>query len=189
MDVRTFIALELSEAAKAGILACIDELRRAGLRASWSRESTMHLTLRFLGDVPEEKIPAVAEAAEAAATGIEPFDMTTTALGAFPSPARPRVIWAGIDAPDALYELQESLESELSRIGFRRERRRFHPHVTLGRLRARPEPLDALLPRVEVPGERSRVGALRIMKSTLAPGGAVHEIVREVPLGTRQDSP
>jgi len=189
LTVRTFIALELSEVAKAGILACVDELRDRKVRASWARPATIHLTLRFLGDLEESILPSVIEAVERAAAGIAPFEMATSGIGAFPSPARPRVLWSGIDAPDALYELHAALEDELKALGFARERRSFRPHVTLGRLRDSQGSLERLLRELPAPEGRTRVESVRVMKSTLAPSGATHDVIGEVPLGDRSDSP
>lgn len=189
MGVRTFIALELSEAAKAGILGCVEKLRDKGVRASWARPSTIHLTLRFLGDVDDERLVDVFSATERAAAAGQPFEFVTTGLGAFPSPARPRVVWAGVEAPDALYELRSALDTELEFAGFARERRRFHPHVTLGRLRSSVVGLAELLSETPVPAERTRVGAVLVMKSTLASSGATHEVVRELDLRGRAHSP
>lgn len=182
MSVRTFIALELSEAAKAGILAVIRELHAAGVRASWARSSTIHLTLRFLGDVEERRLEDVVTAARRAAASTAAFDVSTSRLGAFPSPRRPRVIWVGVEAPNELYELRDSIESELAALGFERESRRFHPHVTLGRIRAEGADLTRLLGDTAVPEEGTRVRCLRVMKSTLASAGAIHEVVEELPL-------
>ncbi len=187
--MRTFVALELSGTAKAGILAVIERLRKSGVRASWSRSSTIHLTLKFLGDVDEALVPEVVEAVGRAAGASSGFDMTTTRLGAFPSPRRPRVVWAGVDAPDALYELQTAVDGELASLGFERERKRFHPHVTLGRLREPGADLSGLLAAVDVPREATSVDRVLVMKSTLRPSGAVHEVVSEHPLAATRRSP
>ena len=189
MAVRTFIALELSEAAKAGILGCVEALRDRGVKASWARPSTIHLTLRFLGDVDDERLADVVSATERAAAVAQRFEFVTTGLGAFPSPARPRVVWAGVEAPDALYELRSALDVELESAGFARERRRFHPHVTLGRIRSSVGGLAELLSETPLPAETTRVAAVLVMKSTLAPSGAIHEIVSQVVLRERADSP
>ncbi len=187
--MRTFIALELSEPAKAGILSVIRALRESGVRAGWSRPSTIHLTLRFLGDVENERVPGLLAAVERAARRSQGFRMTTAGLGAFPSPRRPRVIWAGVDAPEELYVLQSAIEDELAGVGFDRERKRFHPHVTLGRLREPGADLGVLLSANRVLEEPTDVTHVRVMKSTLAPSGAVHEVVGELPLAAPHRSP
>jgi 2'-5' RNA ligase len=181
--VRTFVALELSESARRGILSVVDELRSRGVRASWTRASTVHLTLKFLGDVEENELPGVVDAVARASRQVVPFILETRALGAFPSPRRPRVLWVGVDAPDELFDLARLMEDELAELGFPRERRRFHPHVTLGRIRdARAESVLPLFEEIEAPRERSEVREVRVMKSTLKRGGALHELVEALPL-------
>lgn len=184
MAVRTFVALELSRELKQGILALIEELRGAGVRASWGRASTLHLTLKFLGDVDEDVLDAVVEAVGRAAREVDPFTLETGSLGAFPTPRRPRVLWLGVEPERVLFDLQEAAESELEKLGFPRERRRFHPHITLGRIRdPNAGSVQHLLEALEAPRERVVVNEVRVMKSTLAPSGAVHEPIAALPLG------
>ena len=183
MSVRAFVALELSQALKHGILGLIEELRAEGVRASWSRSGTLHLTLKFLGDVDEDVLPDVAEALGRAAAQVPPFELATGSLGAFPSPRRPRVLWVGVTAPDALYDLQAALESELAGLGFPRERHRFHPHITLGRIRdPGVDDTGGILASLEAPRGSVAVHEVLLMRSTLAPRGAIHDVVGAIPL-------
>ncbi len=192
--IRSFVALELSETLKDGILSLIDELRGAGVRASWSRAATLHLTLKFLGDVEEALLPDLVTALEAAAAEVPPFTFDTTSMGAFPSPARPRVVWLGVESEDRLYDLQEAVERELTPLGFPREKRRFHPHITLGRIRdagALPRDVDlpALIAELPVPHGRTTVNEFELIRSTLSPRGARHETLEVIRLsGTEADS-
>ncbi len=190
MTVRTFIALQLSDALEENILALVGELRGRGVRASWAKPSTMHLTLRFLGDVEEDMIEDVVAAVGAAAHDVPGFTMTTNSLGAFPSSRRPRVLWVGVDPVEELYALHEGVERELASIGFQREHRRFHPHITLGRMRdPGAESLTGLLETLQAPCESVAVREVRIMKSTLKAGGAVHEQLAAVPLLGLHETP
>jgi 2'-5' RNA ligase len=127
--------LELSERLKEGILALAVEFRARGIRASWAKRPTLHLTLKFLGDVEEDELPEVVAAVARASSGVATFDFETSSLGAFPSPRRPRVLWLGVKPSDELFGLHAALEDELAELGVQRERRRFHPHITLGRMR------------------------------------------------------
>lgn len=182
--------MELSAALKEGILAVVRLLREGGVRASWARPDTMHLTLKFLGDVEEGSLESVVEAVRAAAGGVHGFTMTTGPLGAFPSPRRPRVLWLGVEPVDELFELQEAVERELVRVGFTRERRRFHPHITLGRVRdSGARDLQAELQALRVPSESVAVREVLVFKSTLMAGGARHEKLASVPLGELSESP
>jgi 2'-5' RNA ligase len=191
MVVRTFVALELSDVLKEGILATIESLRASGVRASWCRRASMHLTLKFLGDVDEELVSDVVEAVRAGASGVPGFTIESDGrLGAFPSPARARVLWLGIEPVDALFDLHAGIDRELARAGFPPDERRYRPHVTLGRLRAAPPAgLAELLRRLEAPRGAVRVDEVLVMKSMLRPDGAVHETLAAVPLGPGDDSP
>jgi len=181
--VRTFVALELSEDARTGILGLVEEMRRRGVRASWARSGTLHLTLKFLGDVEEDELPGVVDAVERASGQVSTFTFETRSLGAFPSPRRPRVLWVGVDAPDELFALARAVEDELAELGFPREQRRFHPHITLGRVRdPEAESVLSLYEELSAPRERTVVGEVRVMRSTLQPGGALHELVEAIPL-------
>ncbi|MBN2564659.1 MAG: RNA 2',3'-cyclic phosphodiesterase [Candidatus Eisenbacteria bacterium] len=184
MAVRTFVALELPEALLEGILRLIHQLRDSGIRASWSGRGTLHVTLKFLGDVEERELPRVVEAVAAASAQVPPFSFETTRLGGFPSPRNPRVLWVGVTPVDELLELQEALETELAAIGFARERRRFHPHITVGRIRGRaPEATGEIISGLDAPRGTVDVTETRVMRSTLDPRGAIHELVKAVPLG------
>ena len=186
MSARTFIALELSDSLKEGILALTEELRGRGLRASWAGRPTLHLTLKFLGDVEESKLPEVVAAVVRASSRVSSFGFETRSLGAFPSARRPRVLWVGVEPVDQLFALHGALEGELAELGFPRETRRFHPHVTLGRMRdPRAESVQEILDELVAPKERVEVSEVRVMRSTLRPGGAMHELVEAVPLDSR----
>jgi 2'-5' RNA ligase len=183
LSVRTFVALELSERLKEGILALAEEFRARGIWASWAKRPTLHLTLKFLGDVEETELPEVVAAVERASSGVSTFDLETARLGAFPSPRRPRVLWLGVAPCDELFALHAALDEELAALGFQRERRRFHPHVTIGRMRdPRAESVQAMLDELVAPKETVAVEEVRVMRSTLRPEGALHELVEAIPL-------
>lgn len=183
MSARTFVALELSDGLKERIIALTEELRGRGVQASWARRPTLHLTLKFLGDVEEVELPEVVAAVARASSRVCLFGFETRELGAFPSPRRPRVLWLGIEPEGELLALHDEVESELAKLGFSRERRTFHPHVTLGRIREpRAESVQEILDDLVAPRERVEVSEVRVMRSTLRPGGAIHELVEAVPL-------
>jgi len=149
LPYRTFIAIELPPAIRQHIKEHIDQLRAAfrDVRASWAREDNLHLTLKFLGDVPVERIPALSDAAAAAAHDIKPFDLVVMGCGTFPLHGRPKVLWIGAGSagistasslspsPLPLSSLHATLENHCAAAGFEREPRAFHPHLTIARLR------------------------------------------------------
>ena len=127
---RLFIAIDLPNAIKDQVLS----LRKDDLPPGrWTKREALHLTLHFIGDVPE----AVARAYQRALTHAEApsFDLRIEGVGQFPIEARPRVIWAGVANRPALRAVYEAVGAALESEGFVRERRRFHPHITLMRFR------------------------------------------------------
>jgi 2'-5' RNA ligase len=140
---RTFIAIELPAAVRRDIAQHIDQLRRAfpEVRASWSREDNLHLTLKFLGDVSVTRIANLSEACTAATSNIEPFELVIDGCGTFPPHGRPKVLWVGISSvrlettQPPLLHLHQSIEDACAAAGFPRESRPYHPHLTIARLR------------------------------------------------------
>ena len=189
MAVRTFVALELSQPLKEGILDVVRTMKACGVRASWAGASTMHLTLKFLGDVEESILPNVFDRVARAAAGVPPFSFESRSLGAFPSPRRARVLWLGVDAPQELWDLVRAVENELAGLGFPREKRRFRPHITLGRVRDPRDggPVERLLGTLEAPRESVDAREVFTMRSELAPGGAIHETLAMARLGAGRD--
>lgn len=111
------------------------EVRERPWPVRWVGEAGIHLTLKFYGDVREERIDAVAEAVGFAVEGMGPLGMSLDGLGAFPGWERPHVIWAGVAAPPPLEILQDRIERRADAVGFPAEGAPFRPHVTLGRVR------------------------------------------------------
>ena len=127
---RLFVAIDLPETAKDEVLRLREDDLPPG---RWPRREALHLTLHFIGDVPE----AVARAYQRALAAVEApsFDLRIEGVGQFPIEARPRVIWAGVANRPALRAVYEGVGAALESEGFIRERRRFHPHITLMRFR------------------------------------------------------
>jgi 2'-5' RNA ligase len=171
--VRAFLAIPLPARLRQELAAVGRGIER--LRAQ--REGTIHLTVRFLGDI-DDPAPVAAAVAPAAA-GCAAFDLALRGLGAFPNARRARVVWVGLAAGDAeAGALAKGVERALAPLGFERERRAWHGHVTLGRFRS-PRPLPQADPEREF--GRARADRLVLYSSTLTPEGAVHEVVEEFP--------
>ena len=133
---RTFIAIELPPDVRARVAQHIVRLRRElpDVRANWSRENNLHLTLKFLGNVPVVDIPRVSYAIASATQSVPSFELTFSDCGMFPPHGRPSVLWLGTQA-SGLQMLHAAIENELAEAGFAREMRPFHPHLTIARLR------------------------------------------------------
>jgi len=156
----------------------------------WVRPEGIHLTLKFFGNVPEEKIPLLAQAASSVAQKFGAFRLRLAGLGAFPSERRPRVVWTGLQGDiKELTRLQQQLEEAFVPLGFPPEGRPFVPHVTLGRVKSN-RGLAKLRHLIEVNRksvgqgwEEIRVDYLILYKSTLKPSGAVYTPLKIIPLG------
>jgi 2'-5' RNA ligase len=132
--LRAFVAAELPADLLKALTAVQAELRQHGLRVRWTRPASLHLTLKFLGDIPADRVPIVAEVLRTTAAEHDAFKLTAEGIGVFPGLRRPRVLWAGLSgAGAALAQLQRSVEEQLHAAGFPREAREFHGHLTLGR--------------------------------------------------------
>jgi 2'-5' RNA ligase len=132
--LRAFVAVEISGEVRAALEAVQSHLKQRRLRARWVRPGGMHLTLKFLGDIPAGQVAGVADALQAAARGHAAFSLTAAGVGVFPGLRRPRVIWAGLSGGTGrLSDLQRSVEERLAALGFPREDRPFHAHLTIGR--------------------------------------------------------
>jgi 2'-5' RNA ligase len=178
--LRLFIAIEMPPAWIDALAAVQDQLRRRGLeRLRWVRPEGIHLTLAFLGDVAEQRVPDVTNAMTEAAVGRQPFRLALGDPGTFGGPAGPRVLWVGIDGDlGPLNLLQRTVAARVRAAGFPIEGGRFAPHLTLARV---PDRLPAdmagrigsALAGVSVPAAAPfTVSTVALMRSELGPGGA-----------------
>ncbi|MFQ5594093.1 MAG: RNA 2',3'-cyclic phosphodiesterase [Anaerolineae bacterium] len=190
-EIRSFIAIELTQAVLDGLIKVQDELRADEWtdEVRWVRPEGIHLTLKFLGDVPANRIDAIGEAMERAVAGSRPFSITAEGLGVFPNWRRPRVVWVGLKGDvSQLHALQGKVEQSMAELGFEPEGRRFHPHLTLGRVNRRAssgyqrrlgEALQSHT--VHVVGGM-QVEEVSLMRSQLSPRGAKYTQLGVYPL-------
>ena len=174
--VRAFIAIA-PDAALRQVGADVAKAA-CGLPMRWVRPESVHLTLKFLGDVPVDAIPTIHQTLQQVAEGSAAFSVAVRGLGCFPNAARPRVLWMGLDDPRReLVQLQSNIESTLAGLDVSADKRLFRPHLTLARTRGSwvGEELDVLLSEY-----RNRlfgylaVSHLHLMRSDLHKNGAVH---------------
>jgi 2'-5' RNA ligase len=193
-EIRSFIAIELSEEAKKGLTKLRKNLERGEHKfVKWVDPGGIHLTLKFLGNIPFKKIVEINKALEEAAKEISPFYLEISGLGAFPSLKQVRVFWVGIGGEmDKLSRLQQNIDSALAALGFAKEDRPFVPHLTLARIRD-----VASLPERKSFGElvgstifedkyHIEVETISLMRSQLMPAGAIYTRLSAVGLGHRE---
>lgn len=181
-QIRSFIAIELPQEIKVELARAQDMLRpqeHPGVK--WVEPESIHLTLKFLGNIPSDRVPQIEGAVREAARGVPAFHLEIGGLGVFPNTQRPRVAWVALRGEvEKIAGLQEGIDSALLPLGFPRESRPFTPHLTLARVRERASPqerrsfgelvmstkFEACLPL--------EVSAISLMRSRLTPAGAIY---------------
>jgi len=190
-QIRAFIAIELPDPLRASLKGLQDRLKeQAPPRAvRWVQPQGIHLTLKFLGQTPVDQIEGLIKGLVSACAPLCSFTCTVGGLGCFPNPNRPRVIWAGVQEPTgALSRLQRAIEDACAELGFEPERRTFHPHLTLGRVRdgvptGQRRAIGELIERTET-ASLATISAkgVSVIRSDLRPSGAVYTTLREIEL-------
>ncbi|HEY6105327.1 MAG TPA: RNA 2',3'-cyclic phosphodiesterase [Anaeromyxobacteraceae bacterium] len=195
MNLRLFVALDPPEPVRRRIAAMQAELRRAAGRHAdgvrWVAPEDAHLTLQFLGAVPEERLEALRGALAATAGEARPLALELKGAGGFPSARRPRVVWAGVGGEvEALAGLAAGLGRRLAPLGFPPEERPLTPHLTLGRAREGRGATGlggALAQVASLEGAPWRAEALVLYRSHLSPAGASYQPLDRFPLGQGRD--
>lgn len=187
--MRLFVAVNFPARLRQKIVRLSRPLEEAGVPGQWTEADKVHLTLKFIGEVPAVDVEPISEALEEVAGSFRPFELRFGAIGAFPSPRRPRVVWLGVEQTPELRFVKDDLERRLAELGIAREQRPYQPHITLGRSPAEAEAgefrrLEEVARSLGV-SDTYRVTHLDLMKSQLGAGGAVHTRLSVARLGTR----
>ena len=190
-EIRSFIAIELPEEVREGLARLRSELERDEHRfVKWVATGGIHLTLKFLGNIPFKQVTEITKAIEEAAQGISPFHLEISGIGAFPNLKQVRVFWVGISGEvDKLSMLQQNMDSALAALGFAKEERSFVPHLTLARIRQGASPSerssfgDLVGSTIFEDKYHIKVDAISLMKSQLTPAGAIYTRLSVVGLG------
>lgn len=183
--VRAFIAVDIDESIRQKLLAAQQKLAATGADLKLVEPPNIHVTMKFLGEVPDDKISPISEALSRAVAGTVPFDICVKGIGVFPNLSYVRVVWAGVtEGRNETIDIQRKIDSELKPLGFRPERD-FVPHLTLARVRTarQKERLAAFVK--EASGEdfgTTRVQAVELKQSTLTPKGPVYSTLARADL-------
>ena len=189
--IRAFIAIELPSQIKAALYQLQDNLKTSkSASVKWVNPESIHLTLKFLGNVDEAEIPAIKKALSEAVTGVAPFSLGLGEPGTLPNCQAPNVVWVGVGGEiETLRTLHNNIDRILAPLGFPPEKRAFSPHLTLGRVRDE-----------SLPGEKRRLGenvaaiktgekisfkveSVNLMRSILAREGAIYSCLASFALG------
>ncbi len=187
--MRLFVAVNYPARLRQKIARLCRPLEEAGIPGRWIEPDQVHLTLKFIGEVPNSAVDAISSVLVEVAGRFRPFDMRFGAIGAFPSPRRPRVVWLGVEPTPALRFIKDDIEKRFAELDIPREERPYQPHITLGRAPHAAEAgefrrLEEITRSLKITDEY-RVTHLDLMQSKLGPAGAIHTRLVAARLGRR----
>ena len=191
MDLRCFIAIEIPDTVKKEIGEAADMLRKYDADIKWVNAQNLHITLKFLGNTPEEAVPEISESLLSAVSPFRPFYIKISGTGVFPSRKSPRVIWIGVENGESLPRLAADIDRSLSLLGYKKEEREFRPHLTLGRVRSR-KGMVSIVNELDSLKEKEfgifTIDRIKLMRSELKPKGPEYTCLREAPFGEKGQS-
>lgn len=192
--VRAFVAADLRPEVRdnlAGVVSALAGARVRGLRTV--RPEGMHLTLKFLGNVPRSDVPEVASAISSVVGQFRPIAVEIGGFGAYPGERSPRVLWTGVNGPEALFSLRTDIEESLASLGFIPDSRPWSPHLTLARIRDGTSKRDRrlawdALADLEPISRFTKVCSVSLVASRLTPKGAVYSTLETFKMAQNIDS-
>jgi RNA 2',3'-cyclic 3'-phosphodiesterase len=183
--MRTFITVPLPPECHSLLAELQGKMRPLGADVRWVAVSSIHLTLKFLGEIDPALVPQLVASLRGSASGEPAFKLSLTGLGGFPSLRNPRVIWCGLAGDtERLGALQSKVEKTCSDLGFPPEAREFHPHLTLGRVQGKRN-LQSVLDYIKIaPAFEQAFDAdcFHLYKSVLSPRGATYTVLDTIEL-------
>ena len=187
--MRLFIAVNFPTELREAVFLDVASLRRPGDGMSWVPPERLHLTLKFLGECERTLLEPLGSVLRRVTKEAGPLALSLGGLGAFPNFFRPRVVWIAVDDGGRLARLAAALDRECGALGIERERRRFQPHLTIGRVRGElPRGAARALAEQARTPVRTHVVAVRrvdLMHSEPSPAGPRYHVVDSAPLGER----
>jgi 2'-5' RNA ligase len=171
---------------KSQIARVQDDLRAAHADVRWESSEKFHLTIKFLGSAAPDLLNPITTSVRAAAERVSPLTVLYRTVGCFPKRGDPRILWIGMEEQSGgLMMLQQLIDAGMAALGFPKEDRPFHPHVTIGRIRSNRR-ISALLRTMETVTFESQpvvVSSIDLMNSELKPDGSVYTPIASFPLG------
>jgi RNA 2',3'-cyclic 3'-phosphodiesterase len=186
--MRLFVALEIPSAVRENLAELLKSLRGVSPQTRWVRAENLHVTIKFIGEVPETKL-ADFRGALAGARSDEPVTLDFRGLGFLPNDEHPRVLWAGIEASANLKTLAAEIDKATEKLGIPREKRPFSPHLTLARFEPAglPEKLHAAIQENAASDFGSlRTGKFHLIESKLKPSGAEYTTLESFPFAAAE---
>ena len=186
--VRTFIGIDPGKPIRDRLVALQETLGRTATDVKWVEPENLHVTLLFLGEVDMLEVPAVCQAVAESVAKQPAFTMSVEKVGCFPNARRPRILWAGVgEGIQEVVAVHDAVEVPLLELGcYRREERRYSPHITLGRVRndGRCDKLAGVLARqAGWTGGTVQVNEIHVMSSELSSQGPLYTVLSRARLG------
>jgi len=190
---RAFIALPLPEEIQKALRELQEQLKKDLPQVRWIKPENMHLTLKFLGEVENDLLASLEKSLREIASPYETFSLCANGLDCFPPKGSPRVIWVGLqEKTGTLLKLAASIESEMEKFSFPKEKRAFTPHLTLGRLRPDQKPKISSLTMKEIIQKEGftdfrpfEACEILLVKSNLSPKGPIYSNLASIKLKER----
>ena len=180
--MRLFIAIEIAPEIREKVVAFIDKTRTTITNARWVRPEGLHVTLKFLGNVPDEKRSAIENQLRDIRASM--FSLSLQHVGVFPNARSPRVLWIGIESTAELPALAEQIDSAMAPLGFEREKRAFTPHVTLARFNdPKNVNVSSALSARDMSFGKMTATEFHLYESHLSPKGSRYTKLASIPLG------
>lgn len=182
--MRLFVALEIPPEVRENLAALLEALRAISIEPRWVRPGKLHVTLKFLGEVPDTKLDGI-RMALAQIRSEQPVHLEFRGLGFFPNEKHPRVLWAGIEASTNLMKLAGDIQGAIEKLGIPQEQRPFSPHLTLARFE-RPGMPEKLRVAIAENAQRKfgtlRTNEFHLIQSKLKPSGAEYTTLASFPI-------
>ncbi len=186
LTFRAFISIDVEPSEK--MVRFHSELKGANAQVKLVNLDITHLTLKFLGDTKEDLVPRITELMDASVEGIEPFEIQFCDTGAFPNLGHMKVVWIGVRNIEKMKLIADFLNDELAILGFKKEKRKFSPHLTLGRVKGgknKDRLAEVITNWRDEDFGSMQVDRIRLKKSVLSPQGPTYSTVHEVELRGR----
>jgi len=187
MATRTFLAIDVDAPVRARLARIAERFSVAGAKVRGVARENIHLTLNFLGEVADDMLNDVCHAVADVAATAEPFDFAVGRVCCIPASGQPKVVWVDVDDPSGqLIELQEDLTAAMTEMGFRPDHRKYHPHVTIARVRYAESPdavRDAVAPYAQADFAPQYAMHVTTYTSALAPDGPTYAVAARAVLG------
>lgn len=186
-SLRLFIAIETPPDLRPQIAAIRDRLKTSDADVKWEPNGKLHATIKFLGTTDDHLLPEIVSYIRGVCQKFAPFQIRYKGVGCFPNSRAPRVIWVGMEEPSGdLDLLHHEFDSGLVALGFEREEKRFHPHVTLGRVKSNKKihGLLRMMESITFESQPVTVHEIALIQSELKASGSVYTILKSIPLSS-----